>query len=108
VKADGSAFAIRVTENGQGPVLLIAGDLDLTTAPQLKSHLAALIGEHVALEFSDVTFMDSTAIGVLIDAHKRTSAAGGRLVLHGLRDGQVRLFELMGLADTVSIQDQVA
>ena len=91
----GHPFAIRVTESPHGPVVLITGELDLETAPQLHDCLANLTGQHVTLDFSDVTFMDSTAINVLVEAHKR----GDLVVLRGARPAQMRVFEILGLVE---------
>ena len=70
-------FAVRVTENGHGPVVLLAGELDLAASGQFRECLHGLVGQHVTLDFSDVTFMDSSAIGVLVAArlHSSTTTA---------------------------------
>ena len=65
-------FAVRVTENGHGPVVLLAGELDLAASGQFRECLHDLVGQYVTLDFSDVTFMDSTAIGVLVAARLRS------------------------------------
>ena len=60
-------------------------------------------GGNVTLDFSDVTFMDSTAIGVLVAAHERSLLAGKRITIHGVQPGQLRMFELMGLLDYMNL-----
>jgi len=49
-----------------------------------------------------VTFMDSSALEVVLSAHKKTTTEGGRIILSGMRPQQMRLFELMGLTDYVN------
>jgi len=92
-------FAVRVTENGHGPVVLLAGELDLAASGQFRECLHDLVGRHVTLDFSDVTFMDSTAIGVLVAARLRSEKEGGELALHGVQPAQMRVFEMVGLAE---------
>ena len=94
-----SDFALRVTDNGSGPVVLLSGEIDLATAPQLEACLREFNGQRVTLDFSDVTFLDSTAINVLVVAQKKAFLTGGAIVLHGLRPAQMRVFEITNLLD---------
>ena len=99
-------FALRVTENGSGPVVLLAGELDLASAPELSACLRDFTGERVTLDFTDVTFMDSTAISVLVAAEKRAFLKGGAVVLHGVQPMQMRVFEITGLLDRFDFDGQ--
>ena len=92
-------FALQVTEDGYGHVVMLAGDLDLQTAPKLRACLRDFTGETVTLDFSGVTFMDSTALGVLLTAHKKAFQTGGRIILQGVQPAQMKVFELVGLAE---------
>ena len=100
-------FDIRVTQNGHGPVVFVCGDLDLATAPRLHACLRDYTGERVTIDFSDVTFIDSTAIGVLIAAHLRAAQSGGSLTLHGVQRAQRTLFRMTGLSECLVIDDEV-
>jgi anti-anti-sigma factor len=93
------AFALRVTENGHGTVVLVAGDLDLETAPKLRACLRDFTGQSVTLDFSDVTFLDSTGIGVLVSAKGEADRAGGSIVLHGVQPAQMKVLEICGLIE---------
>jgi len=99
---EAAEFALRVTENGHGPVVLIAGDLDLQTASKLRACLRDFTGQTVTLDFTDVTFMDSTAIGVLVTAYKKAFQTGGRIVLHGVQPAQMKVFEITGLVESMN------
>nr|WP_312866409.1 STAS domain-containing protein [Streptomyces boluensis] len=62
----------------------VRGELDLYTAPFLRAALVDLVQHghtHLFLDLSDVPSCDSTGVGVLVGALKRTRA----------RDGTVRL-----------------
>jgi anti-sigma B factor antagonist len=86
-------------------VLAVEGELDLASAPTLKWELAeALAGgpRRVILDLSGVTFIDSTALGVLVTA-RRGLASGSRLVLCGARADVLAVFELTGLDATFEI-----
>jgi anti-sigma B factor antagonist len=96
-------FALQVTENGYGPVVMLAGELDLASSGQFRECLHGLIGQHVTLDFSDVTFMDSTAIGVLVAAQRRSEKEGGEIVLHGVQPRQMKVFTITGLAESLNV-----
>jgi anti-sigma B factor antagonist len=96
------AFELRVVENGHGPVVLLHGELDLAAAARFRECLEQLSGEMVTLDFTEVTFMDSTAIGVLVGARNRVEQTGGAIVLHGVQPPQMRIFEITGLTQRLT------
>lgn len=92
-------------------VLSVRGEIDLATAPQLRRSIHDLIdGGHrqVAVDLTDVEFMDSTGLGVLIGSLKRLNEDGGNLVLTGLRPAVSRVFEITGLDRIFTVHDSVA
>lgn len=65
-------------------VVVVAGEVDLFTAPDLKSRLSAAIDAgrtRVVADLSGVTFIDSSSLGVLIGAHKQLESRDGELVI---------------------------
>jgi anti-sigma B factor antagonist len=96
-------FALQVTHDGQGPVVRVAGELDLASAGQFRECLQELMGRTLTIDFTDVTFMDSTALGVLIAAQQRQEVEGGELILHGVRPAQMRVIEIAGLAEVFNV-----
>jgi anti-sigma B factor antagonist len=87
-------------------VLEARGQIDLYTAPEFKSRLIQLIEDgkkHILVDFSNVRFMDSTALGVLVGALKRLRPAGGSIAIVTADDDVRRLFELLGLDHAFAI-----
>jgi anti-sigma B factor antagonist len=73
----------RLREDGVG-ILAAAGEIDIYTAPQFKERMVALIegGAHeLVVDLSEVSFIDSTALGVLIGGVKRLHPLGGHMLL---------------------------
>lgn len=65
-------------------VVVVGGEVDIFTAPQFKECLVELLDEGVnrlVVDLSDVTFIDSTALGVLIGGVRRVHGAGGSMSL---------------------------
>jgi anti-sigma B factor antagonist len=86
-------------ENGVGLVEL-SGEVDISTAPRFKEELEALIAEghaDVVVDLSDVAFIDSTALGVLVGAVRRLHPHGGRMVVVARTHAVTRPLTLTGL-----------
>jgi len=61
-------------------VIAMGGEIDYCACPQLRERMFARIDEgarRIVLDLSDATFIDSTAIGVLVGALTRLRAHGG-------------------------------
>jgi anti-sigma B factor antagonist len=89
-------------------VVSLRGEIDAVTAPRLGSRLFGLADEGkrgVVVDLTDVTFMDSTGIGVLLNAVSHYEARHAELVLVCPNDLILRPFELTGVADHLTIFD---
>jgi len=65
-------------------VIAVAGEIDLFTAPEFKQRVGAPIDDGIrtiVVDLSKTTFVDSSSLGVLIDAHKRLKIRKGELVV---------------------------
>lgn len=86
-------------------VIAIEGELDLSTAPRLKwTLLDALQAGHslLVVDLSCTTFMDSTALGVLV-AVKRGLDAGERLAIVCPQGDVLQIFEFAGMDGAFTI-----
>ena len=86
--------------SGSWTVVRVAGELDLHTSPQLRDHVLAMVGAspvRIALDLSQVDFMDSSSLGMLITCLKRVREHDGRLVLLGVSGSPMKVLTLTGL-----------
>jgi anti-sigma B factor antagonist len=86
-------------------VISIEGDLDLSTAPRLKWMLVETLEaghSELVVDLSSTTFMDSTALGVLVGV-KRSLAVGAQLAIVCTRPAVLKIFELSGLDGAFAI-----
>jgi anti-anti-sigma factor len=96
------------TDEAGRMVLTVAGAIDLQTREQLlqagRDALAA--GPAVlVLDLVDVTFIDSTGIGALIElGHDATDDDGGGLVIRNPSHRVLRILEMTGLADAWDVE----
>jgi anti-sigma B factor antagonist len=91
----------------QREVIAVAGEIDLFTAPELK----AAIGEslesgrsRIVVDLSATTFLDSTALGVLIGAVKRLRSRDGVLTIVNKDPNIAKTFEITGLDQIFTIR----
>lgn len=86
--------------------LALRGELDPHTAPELRDRLdqAFARGHHrIGLELSELTFMDSSGLRVILSAHKEAASRGGSLVLRSPSPTARRLLDITGLLDHIEV-----
>jgi anti-sigma B factor antagonist len=90
-------------------VLVAAGEVDFAAAPQLRERIFEQLDagrRRLVLDVSTVTFIDSTAIGVLVGAITRLGDAddGSLTIVCGEENRPVmRIFDISGLTGLVDV-----
>ena len=91
-----SPFSISLT----GSHVAVVGEIDAHTAPEVSTALSGLSGsDDISLDLQDVTFIDSSGLRVIIEAHKRADAEQRRLLISNPSKAVRRLIEVTGLGD---------
>jgi anti-sigma B factor antagonist len=89
-------------------VVSLRGEIDAHTAPKLGSRLFGLAEDGargVVVDLSHVTFMDSTGIGVLLNALRHLNVRRCQMVLVCPTERVMRPFEVTGLTGHLTIFD---
>lgn len=84
----------------------VAGEIDAYTAPKLREELLPLAegkNKTITVNLKDVTYLDSTGLGVFVGLFKQLSKNDGELKLAELSDRLKRLFEITGLSNIMKI-----
>ena len=84
------------------------GELDLATAPTLRDHLSHLYAHgtrNFVLESSDVSFIDSVGLSVILALYRRCREEDGGLVIKSPSRVMHRTLEVAGLYDVLEIVD---
>lgn len=99
---------ISVEDGEDQPVVHVAGEIDVYTAPRLREQLLRLAGERtLIIDLTEVSFLDSTALGVLVGAMKRQRERGGTMSIVTSGTRVRRLFEITGLTRVFTVYDSV-
>src|ERR1700679_3813982 len=97
---------IEVQSSDERTLVTLSGELDASTATFLYDKLSDLEVDdvhHVVLDLAQVTFMDSTGLGVIVTEHKRLAHSGGSLTIFSPPSSVRRLFEITGLTSLLDI-----
>lgn len=87
-----------------------AGEIDIATAPTLEAALNAALddgSERIAVDLSEVTFMDSTGLRSLISTQRRLEERGGSLAIVAPGGPARRLLEIAGVAGTLRLVESI-
>jgi anti-anti-sigma factor len=105
---DLGTLSMRSEREGDVHTLRLFGELDLATAADVQrelEHVEATDAESIVLDLSELTFMDSTGVRLLVTAHARARADSNRLTL--LRGGRAvqRILQLSGVEALLPFAD---
>ncbi len=89
-----------VGDGSTGPVVTVTGQLDLAVKDELREVLSPLNGV-VTVDLTDVTFVDSSTIGVFVGVHKRLVSDGGALRLRNPQAMPRLALETVGLQEWI-------
>ena len=93
-------FGLESLQQDGFTVLRVKGEVDLSTAPQLREALTSLIAEGrlaVVVDLSDTEFVDSTGLGALVTGLKRLRARGGEMRVVCTSPRVCKVFEITSL-----------
>lgn len=98
-----------ILKEGDRLVVRLEGELDHCAAGPLRARVEEALGDgkikRLHLDFSRVTFMDSSGVGFVIGRYKTLAARGGRVTAGGMTPQVDRLFRMGGLHRIVKIVD---
>lgn len=82
-------------------IIKLSGELDHHSAEEVRNHIDDKIEREksikVIMDFENVTFMDSSGIGVVIGRYKKILSQGGEISIASATDNIKRVFELSGI-----------
>ena len=84
-------------------VLVLAGEIDSYTAPELEESLAPLPDQCV-VDLSGVTFIDSSGLRVIVEAHSVRRERGGAVTLRSPSPSVERLLQIAGVVGHLDVE----
>ena len=88
--------------------VVIAGELDHCAAPQIRQMLDEVLQDplvtHLVLDLENLTFMDSSGIGVLLGRLRTLQQRGGTMSVQNMQPPVEKLFRLSGMHRVIGIE----
>ena len=86
------------------------GEIDIARVEYLQPRWFAQLDDHrphcLVIDLSDVTFLDSSGISLILQMHKRQQRAGGAVVITNPPQFIRKLLELTGVDQVVEVRAQ--
>jgi anti-sigma B factor antagonist len=101
-----SGQVLNVRWEAQAAVVELIGDIDMHQTPSLHAAMIELCERQpqpLVLDLQKVPYLDSSALGMLVEVFRRVKAYGGSMRLCGLRDRVRGIFEITHLDRYFSI-----
>ncbi|MCY6483585.1 anti-sigma F factor antagonist [Clostridium aestuarii] len=96
---------------GDKLIVYMIGELDHHSAEEVRNKVDDRVEREgcnkLIMDFSGVTFMDSSGIGVVIGRYKKLSSRHGRLSVTKVNGAVKRVFELSGMFKIIPLYDSV-
>lgn len=92
-------------------IVHMIGELDHHSAEEVRNKIDDRIDRDnlnkIILDFSRVTFMDSSGIGVVIGRYKKLNLKNGSICIVNVTDSVRRVFELSGMFKIIRVYDSI-
>ncbi len=90
-------------------VVCLSGELDHHTSKDVKNLIEEIIKnrsvKNLVLDFTNLTFMDSSGIGVIVGRYKLINSMGGRVVISGAANNVNKLLHMSGIDKIIELFD---
>ena len=101
-------MTITRTQENDTVTLQLAGRLDSLTYLELSNEIDALFSGgafHLVFDFSQVDYVSSAGLRVVVSAQKKVTAVSKTLVLRGMSSAVRDVFVMTGLSSVLTIVD---
>ncbi|OEH85701.1 anti-sigma F factor antagonist [Desulfuribacillus stibiiarsenatis] len=90
-------------------IVYLSGELDQHTADIVRSAIekewTKKLAKHIVLNLENLTFMDSSGLGVILGRYKQVNNDGGKLVICCINRQVDKIVELSGLKKIMSFYE---
>ena len=94
-------MGIRIENSSERMTVWLSGELDHHSARQLREQIDAAVEKagpkHLCLNFSEVGFMDSSGVGLIMGRYRLIKLYGGTLEVTGASERVTKVMTLAGL-----------
>ena len=101
----GIGAEIVVEQEGEVYIVRIEGRIDATTTPLIEKKLTKLleVTHKLLIDFSDVVYLSSAGMRLLLSLTKKINAKGGHVAYYGMSDDVIEIIKMAGFERILSI-----
>ena len=103
---------MQYTQKGKTLYIQMSGEIDHHSTVGLRVEVDRAFERSgcrdIVFDFSEVTFMDSSGIGLVIGRYKNAQERGGSVAIAGMRPEMARIYQISGLAKIITSYSSVS
>lgn len=91
-------------------IVTVKGELDHHIAAKLRTKIDRELGgeiKNIVFDFSELSFMDSSGVGMIMGRYKAVQKAGGSLIVAAATPQVERILKISGLMNIVRLESSV-
>lgn len=97
---------VQIKDNNNITMILLQGDLDFHSSPNLRKDLAKLVEKQaskIVFDLGRVDYIDSSGLATFVELYQKTKRYGGKFALYNLTEGAQSVFEIAKLNSIFTI-----
>ena len=102
---------LSVEASGEIVIAYLSGEIDHHSAKEIRDRLDSVMSvrkpRHLIIDFKNVTFMDSSGIGLVMGRYRTLQAFKGTMEVRNVSKQTKKLFELAGIGSIAIIKEEV-
>lgn len=104
-------FEKETDEHGKNHITaLLSGEIDHHSAVEFRECIDSAVKvvkpSTLTLDFSGITFMDSSGVGLVMGRYKLMSFFGGAVILKNVAEREMRIFKLSGIEKIATFEER--
>lgn len=100
---------VRLTNENEKLTAAVTGEIDHHSAREIREeidqNLERSLPKMLVLDFRDVTFMDSSGIGLIMGRYKLLKSMGGEIIIKNANERIQRVLKLAGVDKLAEIEE---
>jgi len=101
------AFQVQTEETADGLLIRLIGEMDMSNVDQARKPILAAMQDQVprpvVIDLSELEFIDSSGIRLLLEAEAASRADSNRLSFRGVREEVAQVLRVTGVDEKLSI-----
>lgn len=102
---------MKITRNQRTVTVKLSGEIDHHSIRDIREEIDKMLDQtgavNVAFDMTDVNFMDSSGIGLLMGRYKRVRSYGGQVIIIGATPSVKRILKMSGIGDIMIMVDKM-